>query len=61
MDGLRPKKPKTKKFVEEWVGKLGFIWSNNELDRLDDKKIKLDNCKMKKERHRLNPRTMVLI
>ena len=60
MDGLRPKKPKTMN-VEEWVGKLGFSWSNNELDRLDDKKIKMDNCKMKKERPRRNLRTMVLI
>ena len=48
-------------FVEEWVEKLGFSWSNNELDKLDDKKIKMDNYKMKKERSRQNPRTIVLI
>ena len=61
VDGLRPKKPKNNEFVEVWVRKLGFSWSNNDLDRLDDKNLKMDHYKMKKERPRRNPRTIVLI
>ena len=48
-------------FVGEWVGKLGFSLSNIDIDRLDDKKIKMDYYKMKKERLLQNPRTIVLI
>ena len=32
-------KSQNNEFVEEWVGKLGFSWSNNEPDRFGDKKM----------------------
>ena len=54
-------KAQNNEFVEKGVETLGFSKSDNDKDRLHDKKIKMDYYQIKKERPQLDLRTIILI